>query len=66
MKYLVSLVAFLFGLLGQAQAAGTYDGLTSGIDMEEVTAAIIAVAVVLMGPDVARYAVRKIRSMLGR
>ena len=33
MKYLVSLVAFLFGLLGQAQAAGTYDGLTSGIDM---------------------------------
>ncbi|MFT3847861.1 MAG: hypothetical protein QM739_04045 [Propionivibrio sp.] len=53
-------------LASSAMAAGTYDALTSAIDVTEVSLAIVAVGAVTMGPKVVMWCVRKIQSMVGR
>lgn len=58
-------VASLLGLVGSASAAGTYDALTSSVDVAEVSVAIVALAAILTGPQVVMWCVNKLRSMLG-
>lgn len=63
--FLFFALAFLLGLVGRASAAGTYDALTSSVDVAEVSVAIVALAAILTGPQVVMWCVNKLRSMLG-
>lgn len=51
-------------LVGSVNAA-TYDALTAAVNVTEVSVAIVALAAILIGPQVVLWCVNKLRGMLG-
>lgn len=54
-----------FGMVTGSATAATYDALTGAVSVTEVSTAIVALAAILVGPQVVLWCVNKLRGMLG-
>ncbi|HMN45893.1 MAG TPA: hypothetical protein PKE27_15045 [Povalibacter sp.] len=59
-------VGLALPVLSFATPAGTYDGITSAVDFEEVATAVVAIAALIAVALVAKKGARMVLGMIGR